>query len=55
MVRISEVKSYWMEEDSPLIAISGQWLRDFGFDIGSRIVVDVMKGQIIIKAVEVEE
>lgn len=55
MVIISEVKPYWMEDDSPLIAITGQWLRDFGFDIGSRIVVDVIKGQIIIKAVDVEE
>jgi hypothetical protein len=55
MVRISEVKSYWMEEDCPLIAISGQWLRDFGFDIGLRIVVDAIKGQIIIKVVDVEE
>ena len=55
MVRISEVTSYWMEENSPLITISGPWLRSFGFDIGCRIVVDVMKGQIIIKAVDAEE
>jgi hypothetical protein len=55
MVRISEVSAYWMEEDTPIIAVSGRWLRSFGFDIGCRIVIDVTKGQIIIKAVDVEE
>ncbi|MCX7708379.1 MAG: type I toxin-antitoxin system SymE family toxin [Clostridia bacterium] len=55
MVRISEVMRYWMEEDCPLIAISGEWLREFGFDIGGRIIVDVTTGRIIIKPVDTEE
>jgi hypothetical protein len=55
MVRISEVSTYWMEEGAPLIAVSGSWLTDFGFEIGRKIVIDVSMGQIIIKAVDMEE
>ncbi len=55
MVRISEVSTYWMEEGAPQVAVSGAWLRDFGFEVGGKVVVEVIKGQIIIKAVDSED
>ena len=55
MVRISEVSSYWMEDDCPMVSVSGTWLKDFGFAQGRKIVVEVTDGQMIIKAVDGEE
>jgi hypothetical protein len=52
MVRLSEVSAFWMEEDSSSVVVSGAWLRNFGFEPGRKIVVDVTKGQIVIKLVE---
>lgn len=52
MVRLSEVSAFWMEEDSSSVVVSGAWLRHFGFEPGRKIVVDVTKGQIVIKLVE---
>jgi hypothetical protein len=55
MVRISEVSTHWMEYGVPQVAVSGAWLRDFGFDVGGKVVVEVVKGQIIIKSVDSED
>lgn len=55
MVRISEVSGYWMEDDSPLITIAGAWLKEYGFEIGCKVVLDITEGQIIIKRVDVVE
>ena len=41
MVRLSEVSAFWMEEDSSSVVVSGAWLRNFGFEPGRKIVVDV--------------
>jgi len=55
MVRVSEISTYWLEEDSPIIPIHGAWLKDFGFEPGQKVVIYVTKGQIVIKAVDHEE
>lgn len=55
MVRVSEVSTYWMEDDSPLVPVYGSWLKDFGFSSGTKVVIDVTKGQIVIKAVDHED
>ena len=52
MIRLSEVSAFWMEEDSSSVVVSGAWLRSFGFEPGRKIVVDITKGQIVIKLVE---
>ena len=52
MVRLSEVSAFWMEENSSSVVVSGAWLSTFGFEPGRKIVVDVTKGQIVIKLVE---
>lgn len=55
MIRISEVSGYWMEEDTPIIAITGAWLREYGFEIGCKIVIEVTMGQITVKKVDTED
>mgnify|MGYP000383305706 CR=1 FL=1 len=51
MVRISEISAWWMEDDCPNVSVSGSFLKDFGFNIGKKIVIEVLKGQIVIKPV----
>lgn len=55
MVRISEVGTWWMEDGCPILSVSGSWLKDFGFDIGRKVVVEVTDGQIVVKAVDAVE
>lgn len=55
MVRLSEVSHSWLEEGSPLVAVSGTWLKDFGFEEGKKVVIDICQGQIVIKAVDCED
>ena len=55
MVRISRVVPFWLEEGAPLVGVSGKWLVDFGFDVDTKVVCDVTKGQIIIKVIDCEE
>jgi hypothetical protein len=50
MVHIMKVADYWLEDDTPSINIAGKWLKEFGFDIGKRIVIEASKDQIVIKA-----
>ena len=52
MVRLSEVSAFWMEDRSSSVVVSGSWLRNFGFEPGRKIMVDVSQGQIVIKLVE---
>jgi len=52
MVRLSEVSAFWMEDSSSSVVVSGSWLRSFGFEPGRKIMIDVSKGQIVIKLVE---
>ena len=54
MVCLSEVTTFWMEEGSPQVAVSGAWLKDFGFEVGKKVVIDICQGQIVIKAVDCE-
>ncbi|MCX7746214.1 MAG: type I toxin-antitoxin system SymE family toxin [Clostridia bacterium] len=42
-------------DDSLEIRVSGAWLKDFGFELGRKVVVEVTKEQIVIKAVHVED
>ena len=51
MVRISEVSTFWMDGEAQ-VSVSGDWLRQFGFDIGRKVVVDVTQGVITIKVVD---
>ena len=55
MLRLSQVSTYWLEDACPQVSISGAWLRDFGFDVGGRVVVEVSQGQIIIRPVDAED
>ena len=54
MLRLSSVTSYWLDE-APAVTVSAAWLRDFGFDIGCKVVVEVSQGVITIKPLDSEE
>jgi hypothetical protein len=54
MVRISSISKFWLD-DCPEIRVSGGYLVDFGFAIGSRVVVDITHGQIVIRLVDIDE
>ena len=54
MVALSSVISHWLD-GSPAVTVSAPWLLDFGFEIGSKVVVEVSKGTITIKKVDCED
>jgi hypothetical protein len=54
MLRLSSVSSHWLD-DSPSVLISAPFLKDFGFDIGTKVVVEVVQGVITIKPLDSEE
>jgi hypothetical protein len=55
MVRIGEVGRWWMEDGATTISVNGAWLKDFGFEKGRKIVIDVTQGQIVIKLIDDED
>ena len=55
MVRLSRVEGYWMEDEALEVAVRGSYLRDFGFEKGSKVVIEVTQGQIFIKLIEAED
>ena len=55
MLRLSEVSTYWMEDDCPSVLVTGTWLKQFGFEIGKKIVVEVTEGQMVVKVVDCED
>jgi len=54
MVALSTVISYWLDS-SPAVTVSAPWLLDFGFEIGSKVVIEVSQGVITIKKVDCED
>ena len=54
MVCLGSVGKFWMDECLE-IRVCGTWLKDFGFEYGHKVVVEVTAGQIVIKAVHIEE
>ena len=55
MVRLSEVSSSWLEEGTSQVIVGGTWLADFGFTTGVKVVIEVSKGQIVIRPVDGED
>jgi len=55
MVSISSVYSDWREDGSSHISISGIALKDFGFETGEKIVIDVSHKKIVVKPIDMEE
>ena len=54
MVCLSKVSTFWLEDKAPLVAVTGEWLKDFGFEVGTKLVVEVSQGQIVVKTVDME-
>jgi len=54
MVCLGSVGKFWMDECLEA-KVSGSWLKEFGFEYGHKVVVEITKGQIVIKAVDVED
>ena len=54
MVCLGSVGKFWMDECLE-VRISGTWRKDFGFEYGHKVVVEVTTGQIVIKAVQIED
>ena len=55
MVMIGSVGGYWLEDDALELAIRGAYLREFGFEAGSRVVIEVTQGQIVVKLIDAED
>ena len=54
MVRLSVVASHWMD-DSPSVLVAAPFLRDFGFEIGAKVVIEITQGVITIKALDTQD
>lgn len=54
MVCLGSVGKFWLDE-SLEVKVSGSWLKEFGFEYGRKVVVEVTQGQIVIKAVHIED
>ena len=54
MVALSSIKSHWLD-DAPAVTVAADWLRDFGFEVGCRVVIEVSQGVITIKKVDRED
>jgi hypothetical protein len=54
MVAISSIRSHWLD-DAPAVTVLAEWLKDFGFEVGCRVVIEVFQGVITIKAVDCED
>jgi hypothetical protein len=54
MVALSSIRSHWLD-DAPAVTVSAEWLRDFGFEVGCRVVIEVSQGVITIKKVDCED
>lgn len=46
------VKSQWKRSLKPKITISGDWLKQAGFDIGKQIEIQIFENKLIIKPLE---
>ena len=55
MVRFSHVDGSRFDEESSEVAVRGIYLRDFGFENGSKVVIDVTRGQIVIRLIDEED
>ena len=54
MVALSSIRSHWLD-DAPAVTVSAEWLKDFGFEVGCRVVIEVSLGVITIKKVDSED
>lgn len=39
-------------KETPAIVMKGQWLKDYGFEIGAKYAVESKKGKIVISIIE---
>ncbi len=54
MVALASVRAHWLD-DAPSIVVSASWLKEFGFEIGAKVVIEVTQGVVTIKPVDCEE
>ncbi|KNY30085.1 SymE family type I addiction module toxin [Pseudobacteroides cellulosolvens] len=54
MVALSSIRSHWLD-DAPAVTVSADWLRDFGFEVGCKVVIEVSQGVITIKKIHSED
>jgi formylmethanofuran dehydrogenase subunit D len=54
MVCLGSVGKFWLDE-SLEVKVNGSWLKEFGFEYGRKVVVEVTEGQIVIKAVDIDD
>lgn len=39
---------YWKEKQVPILRVSGEWLKEAGFEIGSKVSIEINNKQLII-------
>jgi hypothetical protein len=54
MVALSSIRSHWLD-DAPAVTVSAEWLKNFGFEVGCKVVIEVSQGIITIKKVDSED
>lgn len=54
MVALSSIRPHWMD-DAPAVTVSASWLKEYGFEIGAKVVIEVTQGVITIKPVDCED
>jgi hypothetical protein len=54
MVCIGSVDKFWLD-DALEVKVCGSWLKEFGFDFGRKVVVEVTEGRIVIRAVDIDD
>ena len=55
-IRVVAIGNFdWMGDILPYISLRGDWLKDAGFAVGRKVVIEDTKGQITIKLVDSQE
>ena len=49
MVCLSAVCGCRLEKGVPHLVVSGDWLLAFGFEVGTKVIIEASLGQIVIK------
>ena len=50
--RLTVGSTYFKEKEVPFIRLSGNWLKNLGFEFGQKVVVREEPGQLVIQLVE---
>lgn len=50
ILKIQETGDFWKKKTTPVIRLNGKWLLEAGFRPGTKVIVDVKEGRLILTA-----